>query len=66
MKQLLKEGRFKEFFGKIFGSAYAYVTRKLKEFWGGLQSDHAIISFLYPNEEETSVLTDPQVAQIFW
>jgi hypothetical protein len=31
-----------------------------------LRSEHAVVSFLCPIPEETDVVSDPQVAQIFW
>ena len=31
-----------------------------------MRAEHTICSFLYPLAEETSVVTDPQVVQIFW
>ena len=64
--QAAREGRFKDVGREIVGPPASYVKRKTKEFWSGLRSDHAIISFLYPHDEETEVISDPQVAQIFW
>ena len=46
------------------------VKRKLgsffSRFWGALRSEHTIASFIWPHTEETDVVTDPQVVQIFW
>ena len=66
MSKAAKEGRFLDVGKEIVGPPAKYAKRKTKEFWSGLRSDHAIISFLYPHDEETEVISDPQVAQIFW
>ena len=73
MKQVFKEmgelRRAGDYLGLakyiVFGVA-GYVRRKGKDMWSGLRSEHAIISFIYPHDEDTDVVSDPQVAQIFW
>ena len=63
---LAAKGQFKEI-GAMGGRA---VRRKLGgffgRFWNSLRSEHTIASFIWPHSEETDVVTDPQVVQIFW
>ena len=66
MNQMRKEGRYLDLVKYIVFSTVKYVKTKVKAFWKGLRREHAIISFLYPLDDETTVVTDPQVAQIFW
>ena len=66
MEEMRKERRYLDLVKYIVFSAIKYVKTKIKAFWKGLRKEHAIISFLYPLDDETTVVTDPQVAQIFW
>ena len=66
MSQMRKEGRYLDLVKYIVFNTIKYVKTKLKAFWVGLRREHAIVSFLYPLDDETAVVTDPQVAQIFW
>ena len=63
---LAAKGQFKEI-GAMGGRA---VKRQLggffSRFWNSLRSEHTIASFIWPHAEETDVVTDPQVVQIFW
>merc|ERR1712194_685437 len=65
-EEMRKERRYLDLVKYIVFSAIKYVKTKIKAFWKGLRKEHAIISFLYPLDDETTVVTDPQVAQIFW
>jgi hypothetical protein len=61
-----KKGHFLAI-GKMFGRfVWRHIGSFLSKFFATMRSEHTICSFVYPLEEETSVVTDPQVVQIFW
>jgi len=63
---MAENGQIGDLCKMFWGSCGDYWGGKLKDFWNGMRSEHALVSFLYPHEEETTILSDPQVAQIFW
>ena len=64
--QMRKEGRYLDLVKYFVLGMTKYVRTKLKAFWMGLRREHAIVSLMWPVDDETTTVTDPQVAQIFW
>ena len=66
LDQMRKEGRYLDIVKYFVLGMTKYVRTKLYAFWMGLRHEHAIVSLLWPVDDETSTVSDPQVAQIFF
>jgi len=64
--QLARRGKFGAICAMGGGAARRRMGPYATKFANTMRAEHTICSFIYPLAKDTSVVTDPQVVQIFW